>query len=375
MKLIIQKQQLVSALQIITPITDKSSSKPILSNFLLEAKETGENSTVEFSATDYELSLKGEFEANVEKTGSVCISAKKVLEICREFLTEEISITADEQLWVTLEGGASRLRLPSVDIGLYPQMETPELSHAFTIDPLVLRNCIEMTLFATMTNETRKNLMGVCLKVQEGKEVQWIATDGHRLAQVVKPVEVTQGESPPEIIVPRKALMEIQRILERAEGPVRMAFDDRTLLLDAGKTILSTRLIEGKFPNVDPVIPKDNDKDVMVNRERMINALKIVSFMSNEKIKPVKMSIHNDLLRLESERAETGDVLDEFPIEYQGEALSIGFNAKYLLDVLTVIHSTEKVQLKLKGALNPCLISLPDDSSFLSVVMPLRIEW
>lgn len=375
MKLIIDKQQLISALQIITPITDKSSSKPILSNFLLEAKGSGEGSSVEFSATDYEMSLKGEFEANVETPGSVCISAKKVLEICREFLTDEIIITADEQLWVTLEGGASRLRLPSVDIGLYPQMETPDLPHAFTIAPQELRACIDMTLFATMTNETRKNLMGVCLKVLDGKEVQWIATDGHRLAQVVRAVEMTNGDTPPEIIVPRKALMEMQRILERGEEAVRIAFDDRTLLLDAGKTVLTTRLIEGKFPNVDPVIPKDNDKFVVVNRERMINALKIVSFMSSEKIKPVKMSIQNELLRLESERAETGDVLDELPVEYQGEELKIGFNAKYLLDVLSVAQSAEKVQMRLKGALNPCLIELPNDSGFLSVVMPLRIEW
>jgi DNA polymerase-3 subunit beta len=375
MKLTIEKTQLINALQLITPITDKSSSKPILSNFLLTARGNGAGGAIEFSATDYEISLQGEFPAKVDEPGSVCISAKKVLEICREFLSEEIRVTSDDQLWVTLEGGPSRLRLPSVEIGLYPQMEAPELPNTFRMGAAELRRCIELTLFAALTNETRKNLMGVCLRLIDGNEAQWIATDGHRLAQVVKAIETVKSHAPPEIIVPRKALVEMQRVLERGEDAAEVAFDDRTLVLTSGRTVLMTRLIEGKFPNVDPVIPKDNDKSVLINRERMINALKIVSFMSNEKIKPVKMSLQPALLRLESERAEYGDVLDELPVEYDGEDIKIGFNARYLLDVLTVASQGEQIQMKLKGSLNPCIIEVPNDSSFLSVVMPLRIEW
>jgi DNA polymerase III subunit beta len=375
MKLTIEKNQLVNALQIVTPITDKSSSKPILSNFLLEAKPGKDGGVVEFSATDYEISLKGEFPAQVSQAGSVCISAKKVLEVCREFLAEQIVVTSDDQLWVTLEGGPSRLRLPSVDIGLYPTMEAPQLPNRFRMSAEALRSCIDRTIFATMTNETRKNLMGVCLKLVEGNATQWIATDGHRLAQVIKAVELVSANGAPEVIVPRKALAEMLRVLERSEEGVEIAFDERNLLLATGKIVLLTRLIEGKFPNVDPVIPRDNDKSVRVNRERMMNALKIVSFMSGEKIKPVKMSLETSTLRLESERAEYGDVADELPVEYEGDELKIGFNAKYLLDVLSVASQSELVEMKLKGSLNPCLIQLPEDSSFLSVVMPLRIEW
>jgi DNA polymerase-3 subunit beta len=375
MKLTIEKNQLISALQIVTPITDKSSSKPILSNFLLEARRGEGEGVVEFAATDYEISLKGEFPAKVQEPGSVCISAKKVLEVCREFMADEIQVSSDDQLWVTLEGGRSRLRLPSVDIGLYPQLEAPELPNRFRISAPELRRCIDMTIFATMTNETRKNLMGVCLKLQDGNSAQWIATDGHRLAKVIKAVEGVSSNGAPEVIVPRKALVEMLRVLERLDAPVEIAFDERNLLLNAGKIVLMTRLIEGKFPNVDPVIPQDNDKSVRVNRERIMNALKIVSFMSGEKIKPVKMSLEASLLRVESERAEYGDVADELPVEYDGEELKIGFNAKYLLDVLSVLGQSELVEMKLKGSLNPCLIQLPEDSSFLSVVMPLRIEW
>lgn len=375
MKLTIKKEELVNALQTITPITDKSSSKPVLSNFLMEASENESGGVVKFSATDYEISLSGEYSGNVQEAGSVCISARKVLEVCREFLSGEIRIFSDEQLWVTLEGGKQRLRLPSVELGLYPQMEIPELPNKFKMGARELLKCIEMTIFATLTNETRKNLMGVCLKLNGNSETQWIATDGHRLAQVVRSVKDAISEEAPEIIVPRKALVEIQRVLERNEGQVDISFDERNLLLSTDKMVLVTRLIEGKFPNVETVIPKENDKEVLVNRERIINALKIVSFMSSEKIKPVKISIAAGLLRLESERAEFGDVIDEVPVEYGGEEIKIGFNAKYLLDVLAVTGQTEKVRMRLKGSLNPCIIEVPEDTGFLSVVMPLRIEW
>ena len=375
MKLSIEKNLLVNALQLITPITDKSSSKPILSNFLLEAKLEADDGVVKLSATDYEISISGEFPAKVGEPGIACISARKVLEVCREFMSEEVQISSDDQLWVTLEGGPSRLRLPSVEVGLYPQMDPPEFPNRFAMSSRELRQCIELTTFAAMTNETRKNLMGVCLRVTNGNSTQWVATDGHRLAQVTREAKEMQSDAPQEIIVPRKAMMEMLHVLEQHEEAVEVAFDERHLLLTAGKTLLMTRLIEGKFPNVEQVIPKDSDRTVLVNRERMINALKIVSFMSQDKIKPVKMTLEPDLLRLESERAEFGDVLDELPVEYAGENMKIGFNARYLLDVFNVIQQTPQVKMKLKGSLNPCLIEIPNDSGFLSVVMPLRIEW
>ena len=138
---------------------------------------------------------------------------------------------------------------------------------------------------------------------------------------------------------------------------------------------LTTRLIEGRFPNVDPIIPRENDKKIEVDRERLLNSLEIVSVMSSDKIKPVKLSLSPGALRLESERAEYGDAADEIPVEYDGEPFQIGFNAHYLADVLRRANHGDAVKLELTGPLNPCLIHLPNDPSFLSVVMPLRIEW
>lgn len=374
MKITINKDILVNALQIITPITDKSSSKPILSNFLMSCGE-GVTDEVSFSATDYEISIRGNFPARVTAGGSVCISARMVLEVCREFLSEEIEIESDDQLWVTFSGGAARLRLPSVEVGLYPQMEDLDLPHKFKIGGKELKKCIDLTLFAAQTSEARKNLMGVNLSFPNGSKAKWTATDGHRLAQVENEVEAVALDEPPEIIIPRKSLVEIQKVLEKVESEVAISFDERSLVLSAEKIVLTTRLIEGKFPNVDQVIPKDNDKLVMINREHMINALKIISVMSDDKIKPVKLSLGENTMRVESEHAESGEAQNELAVEYVGEAMNIGFNARYLLDVLGVVSHGENVRLELKGPLNPCLIRVPDDATFLSVVMPLRIEW
>ena len=375
MKINISKNTLIQALQLITPVTDKSSSKPILSNFLLAAEKGKPGEQVEYSATDYEIAIKGRFPAKIEEPGTICISARKVLEVCREFLADEIVVRTSDQLWVTLEGGASRLRLPSMDVGLYPQMEMADLANGFAIETGALKQAIDLTLFATQTSEARKNLMGVNLKMAEAGQARWTATDGHRLAQVNKPVQNGDLTGAPEIIIPRKALGEMRKVLDAAGERVRVSFDERSLKLGTEAIDLTTRLIEGKFPNVDPIIPKDNDKRVEVNRERLLNSLKIVSLMSNEKIKPVKLSLSPGTLRLESERAEYGDAADEIPVEYGAEPLQIGFNARYLMDVLTVASHGEVIKLEMKGPLNPCLMHVPSDPTFLSVVMPLRIEW
>ena len=375
MKLIIKKTSLVEALGLVTPITDKSSSKPILSNFLLQAEGSKKEGRVDVSATDYEISLKGSYTAEVHEPGSICISAKKALEVCREFMSEDIQIESDNQLWVTLSGGPARLRLPSVETGLYPQMEKQELPNGFTLNAKELNRCFELTVFATQVTETRKNLTGVCLNVQPSGESKWTATDGHRLAQVTRTFANMRGDAPPEIIVPRRALVEMGKVLDRTEGEVDMSFDARSLTLKTNGIVLTTRLVEGKFPNVDQVIPKDSDRTVTVNRERLMTGLRIVSYMSNEKIKPVKLSLTPGKLRLSTERAEYGDVTDEMDVEYSGSEFNIGFNARYLLDVLGVANHGESVVLGMKGALHPCLLRVPNDTSFLSVVMPLRIEW
>ncbi len=373
MEIILKREALSNTLQNINSVVDKSSTKPILSNFVIRTID-GNNKNVEFSSTDYELSIVELVSAEIKDHGSICLNAKKVFDIVKELRAEEVHIRSTEQLWVRITCGTSETRLPSVEVGLYPQTVLEELPQSMTISVDDLRRCIDMTLFASITNESRRNLMGVCLSSIGDQKMRWLSTDGHRLAQIVKSVKSLNFDVDKEVIVPRKALTEVRRVADLFGENVNITFNDRVMQFAGGEIIFKTRLIEGKFPNCDPIIPKDNTLEMFVDRERFVSSLRIVSSISSEKLRPVKMIISSGTLKLESEKADYGEVFDEVEMEYEGESFEIGFNSRYLLDVLSVIES-KTVKLGCKNSMSPTIIKSPDDESFLSVIMPLRVEW
>ena len=375
MDILIKTEILISALQNVISVIDKSYTKPILSNFMIQTLENeGEQGMVEFSATDYELSIIERIPAEIKTSGSICINAKRVFDITREFRAEEINISSTEQLWVHITCGASELRLPSVEVGLYPQPKIEELKQHLKISALDLGQCIDMTLFASQTNESRRNLMGVALSMTEDQNVRWQATDGHRLAQVIQPIEELNFGEVTEIILPRKALMEIRKVCELMGEIVDITFDERVAQFSGNRIHFKTRLIEGKFPNCDPIIPKDNDLRATINRENLIHSLRIVSAISTEKLRPVKLNLESNLLKLESEKTEFGEASDECSVNYDGNSFEIGFNTRYLLDVLNVMKS-EEILMEFKNPMSPSVIREPNNDVFLSVLMPLRTEW
>ena len=375
MDILIKTEILISALQNVISVIDKSYTKPILSNFMIQTLENeGEQGMVEFSATDYELSIIERIPAQIKTSGSICINAKRVFDITREFRAEEIHIRSTEQLWVQITCGASELRLPSVEVGLYPQPKIEELNQQLKISALDLAQCIDLTLFASQTNESRRNLMGVALSMTEDQRTRWQATDGHRLAQVIQPVEDMNFGEVTEIILPRKALMEIRKVCDLMGEMVDITFDERVAQFSGNRIHFKTRLIEGKFPNCDPIIPKDNDLRATIHRENLIHSLRIVSAISTEKLRPVKLNLEANQLKLESEKTEFGEASDEFTVNYDGKPFEIGFNTRYLLDVLNVMKS-EEIQMEFKNSMSPSVIREPNNDIFLSVLMPLRTEW
>jgi len=375
MEITLKREVLSNTLQNINSVVDKSTSsnKPILSNFVIRTMD-GENSKVEFSSTDYELSLVEQVEAEITETGSICVNAKKVFDIVKELQDEEVKIRSTEQLWIHITCGSSEMRLPSVEVGLYPQTILEVLPQSVMISVEKLKQCIDMTLFAAITNESRRNLMGVCLSSTSDKQTRWLSTDGHRLAQILQSVDDLNFSEDQEVIVPRKALTEVRRTADLFGQTVIISFDERVMQFTGGRISFKTRLIEGKFPNCDPIIPKDNTKEIIVNRESFINSLRIVSSISSEKLRPVKLLISQGILKLESEKADYGEVVDEIEIGYEGDPFQIGFNSRYLLDVLAVIES-EDIKLECKNSMSPTIIKSTVDESFLSVIMPLRVEW
>ena len=375
MEINLKREAFSSTLQNINSVVDKSTSsnKPILSNFVIRTVE-GEGSKVEFSSTDYELSLVEQVEAEITEPGSICVNAKKVFDIVKELQDEDVKIISTEQLWIHITCGSSEMRLPSVEVGLYPQTELEDLPQSVTISVNDLKQCIDMTLFAAITNESRRNLMGVCLSSTSDQQTRWLSTDGHRLAQILKSVDDLNFSEDQEVIVPRKALTEVRRTADLFGQTVVISFDERVMQFTGGRISFKTRLIEGKFPNCDPIIPKDNTMEIIVNRESFINSLRIVSSISSEKLRPVKLLISQGVLKLESEKADYGEVVDEIEIGYEGDPFQIGFNSRYLLDVLIVIES-EDIKLECKNSMSPTIIKSTVDESFLSVIMPLRVEW
>ncbi|MEC8971444.1 MAG: DNA polymerase III subunit beta [SAR324 cluster bacterium] len=375
MEINLKREAFSSTLQNINSVVDKSTSsnKPILSNFVIRTVE-GEGSKVEFSSTDYELSLVEQVEAEITEPGSICVNAKKVFDIVKELQGEDVKIRSTEQLWIHITCGSSEMRLPSVEVGLYPQTVLEDLPQSVTISVDDLKQCIDMTLFAAITNESRRNLMGVCLSSTSDQQTRWLSTDGHRLAQILKSVDDLNFSEDQEVIVPRKALTEVRRAADLFGQTVVISFDERVMQFTGGRISFKTRLIEGKFPNCDPIIPKDNTMEIIVNRESFINSLRIVSSISSEKLRPVKLLISQGVLKLESEKADYGEVVDEIEIGYEGDPFQIGFNSRYLLDVLIVIES-EDIKLECKNSMSPTIIKSTVDESFLSVIMPLRVEW
>ena len=375
MEINLKREKFSSTLQNINSVVDKSTSsnKPILSNFVIRTVD-GEGSKVEFSSTDYELSLVERVEAEITEPGSICVNAKKVFDIVKELQGEDVQIRSTEQLWIHITCGSSEMRLPSVEVGLYPQTVLEDLPQSVTISVDDLKQCIDMTLFAAITNESRRNLMGVCLSSTINQQTRWLSTDGHRLAQILKSVDDINFSEDQEVIIPRKALTEVRRTADLFGQRAVISFDERVMQFTGGRISFKTRLIEGKFPNCDPIIPKDSTMEIIVNRESFINSLKIVSSISSEKLRPVKLLFSQGVLKMESEKADYGEVVDEIEIGYEGDPFQIGFNSRYLLDVLFVIES-EDIKLECKNSMSPTIIKSTVDESFLSVIMPLRVEW
>ncbi|MGY8701042.1 MAG: DNA polymerase III subunit beta, partial [bacterium] len=244
MEITLKREALSSTLQNINSVVDKSSTKPILSNFVIRTLED-DSSNVEFSSTDYELSLVEVMPAQIKDPGSICVNAKKVFDIVKELKDDEVHIRSTEQLWIYITCGSSELRLPSVEVGLYPQTVLEKLPESVTISVEDLKSCIDMTLFAAITNESRRNLMGVCLSSTSDQQTRWLSTDGHRLAQIIKSVDELNIDAEQEVIIPRKALTEVRRAADMFGKTVNITFDSRVMQFSGGQISFKTRLIEG----------------------------------------------------------------------------------------------------------------------------------
>ncbi len=375
MELKIGAQELAKALGRSQGIVEKKSTMPILSHVLLEARKGTE---LHVSATDLDLSVSSEHKCEVLKDGAVAVSAKHLYEIVRALPEQTVTLKRASNNYLEVRSGPSEFRIVGLPAEDFPALPKFEKVPFVAVDPSEILEMIERTQFAVSTDETRYNLNGVFFEPAAGA-VRMVATDGHRLSLSERKLDGEFGLKR-GVILPKKGLQELRKLLSEAaesgeEKPeAKLGFVENNAIFRRPGVVLAMRLIEGMFPDYRQVIPKGGEKVVAVGRQRLLDTLRRVSLLSSDKAHAVKLDLAKGALKVLSQNPDLGEAKEEVPVEYEGEPLKIGFNARYLLDVLQVMKSDD-VALELADDLSPGVLKGKGeaDQGFTAVVMPMRI--
>lgn len=374
MKIKIARDELLTGLQRVQGVVEKRNTMPALSNILFETKQDG----VELVATDLEIGIRGHYKAEVLEPGSVSVSARKVFEILREMPDSEITFATQDNNWVQIQAGKIQFKIVGLAASEFPALPTIEREGRVAISGSGLASLIRKTLFAVGDNDARYILNGLLITlISTDKKVtmRLVGTDGHRLS--VAESELAQdavSEMPKEIkaIIPRKAAQEMRRLLEEEAGEPLLGFTKNLVTFQRSGVFLTSRVMEGTYPNYQQVIPKDNTKKAVVDRSALEGALRRVAVLSRDKTNAVRLTLDPGMLTLYTSNPDLGEATEELPVQYRGESLTTGFNARYLLDALAAMDS-DTVNLEMKSALSPCVLKPEGDPGFLCVVMPMKV--
>jgi DNA polymerase-3 subunit beta len=374
MKLSISKTEFLRGLGRIQSIVEKRNSMPILANTLIEANQKGKEAKIQLAATDLEVGVRSLHTANVSEVGGLTVSAKKLFEIVRELPDENVELEATANSYLEIRCNRSRFTLAGTAPEEYPTL--PEFSPEKTV-PMsseVLSAMIERTMYAASVDETRYNLNGVYFEVMsESSEIRLVATDGHRLACVDHAIEGDASALASGVIIPRKGLGELKRLVDEDDSDeIELAFANNSGLARKGDVTLVMRLIEGEFPNYNQVIPKDLTRHLILPTDSLVKALRRVALLSSERSRAVKLELGDGQLVISSSNPDLGDAREELDVDYKGDPISIGFNARYLMDAVNAIQ-TKEIRFSFQDDLSPARVTPPDDEKTLAVVMPMRI--
>ncbi len=368
----VEKKDLISLLGKTQNIVEKRNTMPILVNVLLETN----GKQLKVFATDLEVSLTDEVPVARGQAGKVAVSAKNLFDIIKELADGPVQLTKKENNWLEIKQNRSVFNIVGISAEEYPVFPTYSTQDFMKIDASVLADMIEKTIYSVSNDETRYHLNGVYFeKSGEGAGTyRMVATDGHRLSLVDRKSESTAVSSIPTggVIIPRKGLTEIRKLLDTVTGNFDMAIEGSQLIVRHKSTVLMVRLIEGKYPNYQQLIPQNLSRHAHVKREVLLASLKRVSLVSNQKYKGVTFSLTPGKLEISSNNPELGDAKEEIEVRYKGAEMKIGFNARYILDVLNSFDDDE-LDIELNDQLSPGLIRPHNDNSYTCVVMPMRI--
>jgi DNA polymerase-3 subunit beta len=367
MKISMERNQLLTPLQVAHAVVERRQTLPILANVLITATEHG----FRLSATDLEveLSVPGSLEACVSP-GSTTLPARKLLDLCRALpdgTRLSIETTGDR---ATLRAGRSRFSLSTLPAAEFPGIDVTGDALELELPQNELRRAIESTHFAMAQQDVRYYLNGMLLEIQDG-QARLVATDGHRMAVTELPVAPPNGANR-RIIVPRKTVIEALRLLADDSTPARLGIGADHMTLSAADVVFKSKVIDGSFPDYERVIPRNQDKVLDVDRLALRDAMGRVAIFANEKYRSVRLQLQAGLLRLSANNAENEEAEDELEVDYTGAELEIGFNVSYLIDVLNALRSAS-VRLHLSDPGNSCLMTEPSGGVSRYVIMPMRL--
>ena len=357
----------LSALQSVAGIVERRHTLPILANVLI--RKSG--SKIQLTASDLEIQIRTTAELGGDEGDfTTTVGARKLIDILRSMPSDQSVSLESNQSKLILKGGKSRFTLQSMPAEDFPLVqEAATFGPVFSVPQKTLKNLLSQVSFAMAVHDIRYYLNGI-LFVAEGKQLSLVATDGHRLAfsSATLDVEVPRQE----VILPRKTVLEMQRLLSDKEGAIEMQFAGNQAKFSFEGMEFVTKLVEGKFPDYNRVIPKNHKNIITLGRAPLLASLQRTAILTSEKFKGVRLNIEPGTLRVASNNAEQEEAVDELDIDYGGDSIEIGFNVTYLIDALTNMNQ-DMVKIELSDSNSSALLTIPDDAAFKYVVMPMRI--
>lgn len=373
MKLTIERAALLKALNHVQSVVERRNTIPILANVLMEAKD----GALGLTATDMDLAIVEKAPAMIEQPGATTAPALTLYDIVRKLpdgAQVELDASGEGGQQLLLRSGRSRFTLATLPTEEFPVMTGGDMPFSFQLDADDLKSLVDRTRFAISTEETRYYLNGIYIHTAEANGVsalRVVATDGHRLARVEMPTP-DGADGIPGVIVPRKAVGEVRKLIDEVDGPVQLSLSDTKIKFAFNDAVMTSKLIDGTFPDYERVIPQGNDKTLSVDCRSFADAVDRVATISSDKSRAVKMQIADGNMTLSASSPENGTAVEEIEVEYGKEALEIGFNSRYLLDIAGQIASGQ-AEFAMADAASPTIVRDVEDPNALYVLMPMRV--
>jgi DNA polymerase III subunit beta len=366
MKFSVSRETLLEPLQAVIGVVERRQTMPVLSNILLVASKA---EGVSLTATDLEVELVATAEVEVEKGGDITVPGRKLLDICRalpEGATLSISLSGDK---VTVRSGRSRFTLSTLPAGEFPTVEDIKAQQRITLPQSQLHRLIEKTQFSMANQDVRYYLNGMLLEVA-GPVVRSVATDGHRLALCELTIDGLDS-TPQQVIVPRKGVLELQRLIGEG-GECTVEIGTNHLRVGVPGIRLTSKLIDGRFPDYERVIPKQSEAPMLADRLQLADGLNRIRILANEKYKGVRVELKPGSVTVQAHNPEQEEAEEEIEVQYEGAAMEIGFNVEYLIAALRALDE-QQVRLEFRDSASSCLIQDPERRDCKYVVMPMRL--